>query len=56
MGGPTRERRGVHEIVAEISQIHQRKPKDEGFMKVMQELMLIMEPASYSINVWNAVT
>lgn len=29
--------------------------KDDGFMKLLQEFKLLIEPATYYVNVWNAV-
>ncbi len=30
--------------------------KDEGCMKMVQEFMLLIDPATFSISVWNEIT
>ena len=45
-----------YDSLTDLEKLLTRIFKDKEFMKVMQEIMLIIEPASYSINVWNAVT
>jgi len=32
-----------------------RTDKDEGFMKLLQEALQLVVPATYSLNVWKAV-
>jgi len=44
-----------YENLADYEKLIVRILKDEGFMKIFQELMLLMEPGTFSLNVWNSV-
>jgi len=41
--------------LADYEKLISRILKDEGFMKFFQEIMLLMEPGTFSLNVWNFV-
>ena len=44
-----------YESLTDYEKLIVRILKDEGFMKIFQELMLLMEPGTFSLNVWNFV-
>jgi len=44
-----------YESLTDYEKLIVRVFKDEGFMKIFQELMLLMEPGTFSLNVWNSV-
>jgi len=41
--------------VADAEKYIARTDKDEGFMKLLQEALQLVVPATYSLNVWKAV-
>jgi len=41
--------------LADYEKLISRILKDEGFMKLFQEIMLLMESGTFSLNVWNFV-
>jgi len=41
--------------LADYEKLISRILKDKGFMKIFQEIMLFMEPGTFSLNVWNFV-
>ena len=45
-----------YDNMADLEKCVTRIFKDEGFMKIWQELMLLVEPETLSRNLWNAVT
>ena len=46
---------GEFDNMADAEKYGTRVSKDEAYMKMWQELMLLIVPATYSVNVWNAV-
>jgi len=43
------------ESLADAEKYLAREDKDEGFMKLLQEALQLVVPATYSLNVWKAV-
>jgi hypothetical protein len=41
--------------MADLEKCWTKEPKDEGFMKIHKEFMLLIVPDTFSINIWNAV-
>ena len=41
--------------MADLERCKTSLSKDEGWMKLMQEIALLIDPATFSMNVWNSV-
>jgi len=42
--------------LADYERLQGRLLKDKEYMEILQEFMLVIDPAKLSVNVWNAVT
>ena len=43
------------DTMADAEKCMTRMLKDKGFLKIYQEFMLLIDPATYSMKLWNAV-